>query len=303
MSNVSNESHRPISLVWFFAATFGVSWIFWVPGTVLFAQNLAGNSPFLSPVFVLLQTLGAAGPSIVAYWLLRRGGQRDGARLILDRYKIWRVGFSWYLVAALLVPAVQLAGYLVGSISREGAMVDSSSPLGEMLSDLGVLGAVALFPVIVIAQMPSSPLLEEFGWRGFALPHLQDRYSALTASLILGLLWGIWHLPLTLAYGDPVVPFLLQITAITVLITWVFNNTRGSMLIAMLCHASLNASIVPFASEAGRWPSTLLTIAVAIAVVALSGWRNLGKQPRFRWSTGAGTARKYPGQKIEVRTE
>lgn len=292
MSNVPEESHRPISLLWYFAATFGVSWMFWVPGALLFAQNLAGKSPFLSPLFVLLQSLGAAGPSIVAYWLLRRVGPRDSVRSILDRYKTWRVRFGWYLVAALLVPAIQLAGHLAGGIFTEGEMLDSSSRLGEMLSDLGVFGAAAMFPVIVIAQLPSSPLLEEFGWRGFALPHLQDRYSALTASLVLGLLWGIWHLPLTLAYGDLIVPFLLQITAISVLITWVFNNTRGSMLIAVLCHASLNASIVPFASNAGRWPSTLLTIAVAVVVVVLAGWQNLGKQPRFRWSTAANATHK-----------
>lgn len=291
MNSHFNESHRPISLVWFFAATFGVTWIFWVPGALLFAQNLSGKSPFLSPALVLLQTLGAAGPSVVAYWLLRHSGRRDSAHLILNRYKIWRVGFSWYLVAALLVPAVQLAGHLIGGIFRGGEVVDSSSPLGELLADVGVWGALALFPVILIAQLPSSPLLEEFGWRGFALPHLQNRYSALTSSLILGVLWGIWHLPLTLAYGDPVIPFLLQITAITVLITWVFNNTRGSMLIAMLCHASLNASIVPFASEAGRWPGTVLTIAVALAVVVRTGWRNLGSQSRFRWSTEVGITR------------
>lgn len=284
-SGIRSESHRPIPLYWFFAATFGVSWIFWIPAAFLFARNLSGASPFFSPALILLQTLGAAGPSIVAYWLLRRSGSRDAARPILDRYKIWRVGSLWYLVAALLVPAIQLAGHLTGGALSGGDLIDHSSPLGEMLADVGVAGAMVLFPLIVIAQLPSSPLLEEFGWRGFALPRLQDRYSALTASVILGLLWGIWHLPLTLAYGDPVVPFLLQIIAISVIITWVFNNTRGSMLIAMLCHASLNASIVPFSSATGHWPGTLMSIAVAVVVVVRAGWKNLGKQPRFRWST------------------
>lgn len=284
MSGIRSESHRPISLIWFFAATFGLSWVFWIPAAVLFTRNDSGASPFFSPELILLQTLGAAGPSIVAYWMLRRSGSSDAARPILDRYKIWRVGYAWYFIAALFVPVIQLAGHLIGGALSGGDLIDQSSPLGEMLADVGVVGAVALFPLIVIAQLPSSPLLEEFGWRGFALPRLQDRYSALTASLILGLLWGIWHLPLTLAYGDPVVPFLLQIIAISVIITWVFNNTRGSMLVAMLCHASLNASIVPFSSAAGHWPGTLLTIVAAILVVAFTGWQNLGKQPRFRWS-------------------
>ena len=157
-----------------------------------------------------------------------------------------------------------------------------------MLADIGYLGAIAVFPVMIIAQLPSSPLLEEFGWRGFALPKLQEHFSALTSSLLLGLLWGLWHLPLTLAYGDPVFPFLLKITAISVLITWVFNNTRGSMLLAMLCHASLNASIVPLSTEAGRWPSVLLVTAVAAAVVAFTGGQNLARKRRFRWSMQTG---------------
>lgn len=287
MPEIDKDLQQVPSLTWFFVATFGVTWAFWIPAALLFADKLVGKSPFSSPTFVVMQTLGAAGPSLVAYWLLYQSGGRDAVQPIAHRYKHWRVGYHWYLAATLLVPAVQLAGALVGGLLRGDQLVDPSSPLGEMLADLGLLGAIAVFPIIIIAQLPSSPLLEEFGWRGFALPRLQDRFSALTSSLILGLLWGLWHLPLTLAYGDPVVPFLLKITAISVLITWVFNNTRGSMLIAMLCHASLNASIVPFASEPGRWPSTLLTISIALAVVACAGPRNLGNQPRFRWSTEA----------------
>lgn len=291
MAEIDRDSQQVPSLIWFFVATFGVTWAFWIPAALLFADKLVSRSPLSTPAFVVMQTLGAAGPSLVAYWLLNKSGGRDSVRPIARRYGLWRVSYRWYLAAMLLVPAIQLAGALVGGFLRGEQLVDPSSPLGEMLADLGLFGAMAVFPVIIIAQLPSSPLLEEFGWRGFALPRLQDRFSALTSSVILGLLWGLWHLPLTLTYGDPVVPFLLKITAISVLITWVFNNSRGSMLIAMLCHASLNASIVPFASEAGRWPSTLLTIAVALAVVACAGWRNLGRQPRFRWSTDAGVDR------------
>ena len=282
------RSPRSPSLVWFFVATFVVTWAFWVPAAVVFGDRLDERSPFSLPIFVVLQTLGAAGPSLVAYWLLRRGGGRDEVRLIARRYRLWRVGFRWYLAAALLVPAIQLAGLIIGGFLYRNELIDPASPLAGMLADIGYLGAIAVFPVMIIAQLPSSPLLEEFGWRGFALPRLQEHFSALTSSLLLGLLWGLWHLPLTLAYGDPVVPFLLKITAISVLITWVFNNTRGSMLLAMLCHASLNASIVPLSTEAGRWPSVLLVIAVAAAIVTLAGGQNLARKPRFRWSMQTG---------------
>ncbi len=284
MPDIDRESHQSGSLTGFFAATFIVTWAFWVPAALLFGDKAGDRSPFSMPMFVMLQTLGAAGPSIVAYWLVRRSAGRGAVHSIARRYRLWRVGFRWYLVAALLVPAIQLAGLLAGGFLGGNRLIEPSSPLGKMLADVGYLGALALFPVIIIAQLPSSPLLEEFGWRGFALPRLQERYSALTSSLFLGLLWGLWHLPLTLAYGDPVFPFLLKITAISVLITWVFNNTGGSMLLAMLCHASLNASIVPLSTEAGRWPSVFLVVAVAAAVVAFAGRENLADKPRFRWS-------------------
>ncbi len=285
MAEIDSDVNQSPSLAWFFLATFGLSWTFWVPAALLFGGSLADTSPFTTPLMVILQTLGAAGPSLAAYWLLRRSGAGESVRLIAHRYKLWRVGIHWYLAAALLVPAIQLAGLVTGGLLYSDQVIEPSSPLGEMVASIGYWGAIAVFPVIIIAQLPSSPLLEEFGWRGFALPRLQERYSALTSSVILGFIWGLWHLPLTLAYGDPVVPFLLKITAITVLITWVFNNTGGSMLLAMLCHASLNASIVPLSTEAGRWPSVILAIAVAAAVVVFAGGQDLSGRPRFRWST------------------
>lgn len=284
MSGIERELRRPPSLLGFFVATFGVTWAFWVPAALIFGDKVVDRSPFSTPIFVVLQTLGAAGPSLVAYWVLRRSYEQDAVHRIARRYKLWRVGVHWYLAAMLLVPVIQLAGLLAGGFFRGAPVIDSTSPLGEMLADIGYLGAIALMPVIIVAQLPSSPLLEEFGWRGFALPRLQERFSALTSSVLLGLLWGLWHLPLTLAYGDPVIPFLLKITAISVLITWIFNNTSGSMLLAMLCHASLNASIVPLSSDAGRWPSAILAVLVAAAIVALTGGRNLADKPRFRWS-------------------
>lgn len=281
----SHPQTQPMpSLTRFFVATFALSWSFWIPGLILFGDDLAEGSPLSAPVFIVLQTLGAAGPSVAAYLLLRQAAERKAIQSIARRYKLWRFDFRWYLVAALLVPSIQLGGLLVGGLLEGGPFVEPDSPLAEMLGDLGIPGAVALFPVIVVAQLPSSPLLEEFGWRGFALPRLQDRYSALASSMILGFIWGLWHLPLTLVYGDPVVPFLLRITAISVLITWVFNNTRGSMLLAMLFHASLNASIVPLSTLSGRWPGVLLAVAVAALVALVKGGTNLAAQPRFRWS-------------------
>lgn len=209
-------------------------------------------------------------------------------------YKIWRVGLQWYVVAILLIPAIQIASLLAVGVLSEGPAVDPASPLGETVAQMGVVGALAFFPVTVLAQMFSSPLLEEFGWRGPALPRLQDRSSALTSSVILGLIVGIWHLPLTLAYGDPVAPYLLRIVAITILVTWVFNNTRGSVLLAMVFHASANASLVPLSGGSGPWPSVLLTLAVACAVVTFNG-PSLASGPSVTWSRVTSTYGSRPG--------
>ena len=93
----------------------------------------------------------------------------------------------------------------------------------------------------------TSGLAEEPGWRGFALPRLQQRYGPLLGTIILGLLWGGWHLPLFLTSwalstnGLEVCEFILSALSIAIVITWVFNHTRGSLLIAILLHANVDA--------------------------------------------------------------
>lgn len=268
-------------LAMFVGLTFAITWLLWIPGVVLFGDQLSAASPFQVPGFVVLQTLGAAGPSIAAWIVLRRSEGRQAIRRIGDRYRRWRVGLRWYVVAALLVPAMQL-GVLAGdALIGDDAVVSAASPLGQMLGDLGVAGLLAVFPLIVASNVFSSPLLEEFGWRGFALPRLQRRYSALTSSVLLGVVWGVWHLPLTIAYGDPLGPLLLEIVAVTILMTWVFNHTAGSMILMLLFHASLNASVGPLSGDATPWAAALLTAAVAALVVLRCGADNLSAHQRF----------------------
>ena len=88
---------------------------------------------------------------------------------------------------------------------------------------------------------------EELGWRGYALPKLLERFSPLVASLILGVLWGLWHLPTfyiagTPQFGQPIIAFLIMTTAYSILLSWVFLHTRGSVLIATLFHGAINVS-------------------------------------------------------------
>jgi membrane protease YdiL (CAAX protease family) len=157
-------------------------------------------------------------------------------------------------------------------------------PLGEIVGEIGVIGLVLVFPLMIVGLMASSPLLEEFGWRGFALPALQARWNALTSSVVLGLAWGLWQLPLFVAFGDSLVRSLLLIVPQTVLMTWVFNRTGGSMLLALLFHAGLAVALTPLYPGSQSFIEVTLTWLITAAVVLRYGPRNLSQLTRVTLS-------------------
>jgi membrane protease YdiL (CAAX protease family) len=160
------------------------------------------------------------------------------------------------------------------------------SPLGKLLADLGVGGWALVFPLLVLGWLPSSALLEEFGWRGLALPLLQGRWNALASSVLLRLVWGPWHLPLMVADGDPPVPYLLLIVPHTVLMTWVVDSTRGSMLLAMLFHAGLATALTTLDPGSRSMVEIVLTWLVTAAVLVGYGPRDLDHRDRVRIPEG-----------------
>ncbi|HZJ09089.1 MAG TPA: CPBP family intramembrane glutamic endopeptidase [Trueperaceae bacterium] len=162
----------------------------------------------------------------------------------------WRVGWLWYAVALFLPLAITVVAIAVHSLAG------GSGP--DVSRWQGVLGAsdgpfiVRLLSLLLIFTLGFDGLGEELGWRGFALPKLQARHTALWASLILGLLWSLWHVPYALTAGSfmsatPMSWYFLEIVASAIIYTWLFNNTRGSVLLAILLHAAGNttANLVP----------------------------------------------------------
>ncbi len=149
----------------------------------------------------------------------------------------------------------------------------------------GLFGLVPLFLVLVLTDGVG----EELGWRGYALPRLLSRHGAIRASLILGVLWGLWHLPLmwtegALPYQQPVWLLLLDILAKSIIFTWVFLNTRGSVLLAVLLHASTNLfAVSPGVSVTGDLALPILAAAakwlLVLAVIAVFGPR-LARGPK-----------------------
>jgi uncharacterized protein len=280
--------HRSMGLLWaYLGLTFALAWAAWVPAAVLFRDPHRPGLPSFTGGLIVLQTLGAAAPTVAAYLVLRASGRRDLLGWIASRYRIWRVHPGWYLTAGLLVPAITLLSLAVRALADPQFQITLDSPLGELLADLGVGGVALVFPLLVLGQLPSSPLLEEFGWRGFALPLLQGRWNALAASVVLGLVWGVWHLPLMVAYGDPLVPYLLLIVPQTVLMTWVVNSARGSMLLAMLFHSSLNTALTTLYPGSRSMVEVALTWLVAVAVVLWWGPGDLARRGRVQFPSAS----------------
>ena len=193
---------------------------------------------------------------------------------------MWRVGARWYAFALLYPAAISLlttALYiLVG-----GATPDFANPpvleVYPLPSGLAAVGPWPLLPFVFLQYLLfSSPMGEEIGWRGYALPRMQAGWPALHASIALGLLWGVWHLPLYLTRGHPISGeffgwFLLGIVADAVLFTWLYNSTGGSLLLTVLFHASIAVTglflspveATPFIGLALEWIFVGAIIAVA----------------------------------------
>lgn len=165
---------------------------------------------------------------------------------------------------------------------------------GGSLPDFKFLaGNWYLIPIALITGMLlGGPLEEEFGWRGFAIVNLQKKYSALTASMIVGVFWGAWHLPAFLIpwstqHNLPVALFLLHDIALAVLFTWIFNNTGGSVLLSMIAHAAFNLTITilpVLPSAAGSiLPlefAIVLLYGIAIVILVIFGPKNLTREIR-----------------------
>jgi membrane protease YdiL (CAAX protease family) len=140
-------------------------------------------------------------------------------------------------------------------------------------------------------QLFSGPIAEEMGWRGFALPRLQAKYNALVSSLILGIIWTFWHLPLFFMTGAtqvsiPMPIYLMLVVTVTIYLTWLYNNTRGSLIITILAHFAYNLSSTLIAGVVSLMPAMTFCITAGpllllctVAVAIIYGPKYLSKKP------------------------
>lgn len=223
--------------------------------------------------FIALAILASFAPTISAVVVLGRTEGKAEIGKLFSKFLVWKVGFSWYLATiSITITSVLVAiTYLYSQ--------------GMPVPDISLSGLLSL----LLAGLVLGPLSEEAGWSGYALPKLQAKFSALTSSLILGSLWAVWHLPLwfipetsqsTMNFGL----FFVALVAVRLIMGWAYNNTKGSLLIAVLFHLFFN-----FGNELGvdifgtpmnvfLLYASAAILAYAVVVIVYSGYQNLSRK-------------------------
>ncbi len=240
------------SLKSFLAIAFGLTWsitalMFFFPEEI---KNVFGEVSMTNPLFVL----AVYAPAIAAFSLVLYRAGFNGLKRFLSRLLLWRVSLIWYLFLLTGIPVLFYSGAALKGNLYEQPIEFSLVPLLTALATTAVIGPV-----------------EEFGWRGVALPLLQQRFVPFWSGLILGIIWGIWHIPAFVIGGTPqsgwsFAPFFIASVAVSLIVTPIFNASGGSILLPALFHFQLNNPIFPDAHPY----DTIFFVAAAIIVVILN---------------------------------
>src|SRR2546426_91319 len=265
------------ALVKFFILTYAVMW-------TCFITVAAAAIPARRPLGALLVLLGTFAPSLVALGLTARGEGVRGIRILLAGVLGWGVAPQWYLFAAGYIPTIKLTVALVHRVAT-GACPRFGSE------------AWYIIPLAIAFSTPFQAG-EEIGWRGYALPRLGARFGLARASLLLGLIWACWHLPQFFipeadTYRQSFFVYVLQVTALSVAMAWLYARTNGSLLLVMLLHSAVNNAkdIVPSTAPGATNTFGLSASLVAWLTVTLlwiCGAYFLARMPRWEDRLTAG---------------
>jgi membrane protease YdiL (CAAX protease family) len=237
------ETSKTQQLIIFFVLTFVIGWLAFVPIFLYHASPTPGAFIFLfSPALAALITTFFTNGTI-------------GVKEVLGRYLLWKFHIKWYFLALLLIPVI----FLVTAVIMFRTNLESlwtGSPWYFLIASFGWLMFINSG--------------EEIGWRGFALSRLQSVIkNPLVAGVILGVIWGLWHLPMYLnpeQASFPLILFLLFIIGISIIYSVLFNNTHGSLLMAVVLHASTD--IAPRFMQIANFTSVSWSIIVILTWIS-----------------------------------
>ncbi|OOY07791.1 CPBP family intramembrane glutamic endopeptidase [Thioclava sp. F36-7] len=252
--SVAREHPAPAStartLLAFLALTFAITWgvigsyIFWPEAMAARFGQISGAHP--------LFFLATWAPAIAAFTVVVTSAGLGGLRRFLSRLLIWRCPAPWWGFILLVIPLV----YMIGSTIKGGPLLAPKPPEG--------VDAMVSLMFMMLLLGP----IEEFGWRGVAQPLLQRHIAPFWAGVLIGAIWGVWHLPAFYLAGVvfaqwSFLPFFIGNITLAVLVTPIFNAARGSLLLPMLFHWQL---INPFWPDAQPWDTWILVGVAAIVV-------------------------------------
>lgn len=263
--------HSPLGV--FFILTFGLAWAIWLPVI------------FFAPQYLLFAIIpGAWAPTLAALLVIGATQGRAGVRAFLKRLWHWRVGWRWYGVVLFSIAILAYIALGLYVVFFDGHL----NPLNLPPNTPPEAWPVAIVIVFIVNIFVGGPLAEDIGWRGYALPKLRERMNTVSASLVIGVIWVVWHSPFFwiaeggVAVGQvPFVWFALLTTAWSVLFAWVYVNTH-SILMPVLFHAAVNTTLgtlgVLGSPSEDLTPIVLNTLVTWAAVLAIIGCYGLQLQ-------------------------
>ena len=269
-----NFKEEKRNLIIFFIFSFLVSWLLWTP-SVLVSLGVIATGPIQ-----ILGNFAVFGPFFSAFLLSKIKGQKgEVKRLFLSGWNI-KFGKKWILALFIPIFISGLTLLIISIIEPMDRFQYAPSP-------------IMWIPNFFLYYFIGGPFTEEYGWRGYALDRLQSKFNAIYSSLILGFIWGIWHLPLffieaTVQSYIPLYEFILVQMLSSILYTWILNNNRDkdgnvNVFLAIFYHAMGNFSsmIFPYwVTSLGRWIFFIINLIVILLICVKYGIKNLSKEPR-----------------------
>ena len=222
-------------LISYVILTYVISWSFLYPS---FQMILANDG--ITPLS-LIGLIGAFGPTISAVIITRLTEGKEAVKRLLRKYLVFKVHYRYYVFVLLAPVVLQIIGILLSNV------------FGYTIGKFDLASGLKVYIPYILITVPFGPLAEELGWRGFLLPKLLEKFDVIKASLLIGFVWSLWHLA-AFSFPGAAIPaefdvnlwslsfYFLQLIALSLIFTYVFMKSRGSVFVAILLHAAFNAN-------------------------------------------------------------